>query len=202
MLLTWGRSQHHGHPDSTDIPTPRPLSTGRQIRQIACGELHTLALTADGRVLTFGSGLMGALGTGELTAAATPVEISALTQPIIDIAAGRHHSLALTRSGEVYGWGMCGAAGELELEPTRQPELGGRASAIGCGDEYCAALTPNGGVAWGGAQLGASCSTVLPAPAAFKLRQWQRFARLIDDPQLGALGTGDDTGSFPSCLRK
>ena len=97
MLLTWGRSQHHGHPDSTDIPTPRPLSTGRQIRQIACGELHTLALTADGRVLTFGSGLMGALGTGELTAAATPVEISALMQPIIEIAAGRHHLLVRAR---------------------------------------------------------------------------------------------------------
>ena len=73
------------------------------------------------------------------------------------ISAGGDHTLAVTFTGEVYGWGMCGGAmAECDVEPRLQPDLGGRASAIGCGDEYCAALTPNGGVAWGGPQLGAS----------------------------------------------
>jgi hypothetical protein len=64
---------------------------------------------------------------------------------------------------------MCGAAGECECEPRRPPELGGRASAIGCGDEYCAALTPSGCVAWGGPQLGAAPRLVVPTLHARKL---------------------------------
>ena len=45
MLLTWGRGKGHGHDTDADIERPRHLSSLPPIRQIACGDSHTLALT-------------------------------------------------------------------------------------------------------------------------------------------------------------
>ena len=102
MLLTWGRGPRHGHETDADLDVPRALAALPSIRQVACGELHSLALTADGRVLSWGSGLMGALGGGGFGARWAPTEIAALRAvgPVVDLAAGRHHSLALTHAGE------------------------------------------------------------------------------------------------------
>ena len=182
MLLTWGRGPRHGHDTDADIEVPRQLSALPPIRQIACGELHSLALSMDGRVLSWGSGLMGALGTGTLTVCRTPTEVYSLRDlgPADQIAAGRHHSLALSRTGEVYRWGMCGSTVECDIVPRRQPELGGRPSAIGCGDEYCAALTPAGGVAWGGQQMGAVARLVVAAAGASSIACGARRLLLVD----------------------
>ena len=57
--------------------------------------------------------------------------------------------------------------------PRASPNLGGPASAICCGDEFCAALTPAGAVAWGGPLLGGGSNTpaqlVVHAPGATRL---------------------------------
>ena len=116
VLLSWGRGRYGvlGHGHEYDVELPRRVSAAPPVISIACGELHTLALTADGRVLSWGSGLMGALGNGELGACRSPAEVHGLraVRQLTAVAAGRHHSLALTVDGEVYGWGMCGSAAE------------------------------------------------------------------------------------------
>ena len=72
--FSWGRGRHgvlgDGTAEEGEAPpsSPRivagPLN-GRRISQLCCGELHTLALTAEaGAVFSWGSGLMGALGHG------------------------------------------------------------------------------------------------------------------------------------------
>ena len=113
---------------------------------------------------------MGSLGNGDLGVCRTPAPVLPLRQagPIIEVAAGRHHSMALSLASDVYVWGMCGAS-ECDPIPRKQAFPGGRASAIGAGDEYCAALTPAGAVAWGGPRLGSTPSLVVPSPGAARL---------------------------------
>ena len=125
---------------------------------------------------------MGALGNGELGACRTPAEVLGLrsVSPLIEVAAGRHHSLALSATGEAYCWGMCGTPGECVDAPRRQADLGGRASAIGCGDDFCAALTPSGAMAWGGPQLGCYARMVVAASSASKLSCASRRVLLVD----------------------
>jgi alpha-tubulin suppressor-like RCC1 family protein len=92
-LLSWG-SRWHGHGHEADVELPRVVASPTPIKQVACGELHTLVLSIDGRVLSWGSGLMGVLGTGELSARSRPAEVTALrtVAPIVAIAAGRHRT--------------------------------------------------------------------------------------------------------------
>lgn len=66
---------------------------------------HTLALSRDSVVYTWGSNVYGQAGKG----GAGPV---ATFSPAIDIAAGSRHSLALTPEGKIYAWG-CNYSGQL-----------------------------------------------------------------------------------------
>ena len=87
MLLTWGRGPRHGHDTDQDVDLPRAISNAPLVKQIACGELHTLALAVDGRVLSWGSGLMGALGTG-VSAIASVGQLALAVQVAIGIQKG------------------------------------------------------------------------------------------------------------------
>lgn len=70
------------------------------------GSLHTLILTDDGEVLSCGSGEHGRLGDGLSDDVVTPQPIEALAnEDVIQIAAGKSHSLALTSTGKIYSWG-------------------------------------------------------------------------------------------------
>jgi alpha-tubulin suppressor-like RCC1 family protein len=110
--------------DTQDHLSPKVIKelTGLSVPivQIACGDAHTLCLTAAGAVYAFGDGSRGATGLplSELTvptkskeAAAAPVagplmvptRIPSLEGiPVVQIAAGSHHSLAITATGSIY----------------------------------------------------------------------------------------------------
>ena len=200
MLLSWGRGKHGalGHGDDSDAPSPQRVLAAPPIAQIAAGELHCVALTCDGHVLAWGSGLLGALGHGTRATCHEPAEVVALRAEgdIVQVSAGRHHSLALSAAGEVLGWGACGAPGACSLLPRRQQELSGQGVLqIGCGDAYCAALTPQGAFAWGPAPLGGQATLAVPcvraqllacAPRRLLVLGSQgevRLSRLLDEPQ-------------------
>ena len=72
-LYAWGRRRHGVLGVSTDaseddVLPSEPLTIGAlsavRVRQVCCGEVHTLALDTDSGVWSWGSGLMGALGHG------------------------------------------------------------------------------------------------------------------------------------------
>ena len=80
---------------------------------------HSLALTADGAVCSWGDGGEGKLGHGDqqeqllLLPRLRPKKVEAFAdQPVIAASAGQHHSLALTADGAVFSWGQ-GEAGCL-----------------------------------------------------------------------------------------
>ena len=82
---------------------------------LACGSYHTLALRSDGLLYSWGLNNYGQLGLGDLNPRliAEPLELQKNIRFTM-MAAGEHHSLALSRDGLVFSWGR-GDSGQLGL---------------------------------------------------------------------------------------
>jgi predicted peptidase/alpha-tubulin suppressor-like RCC1 family protein len=132
---------------------------GSQVRQIAAGNRHNVALLQDGRVFAWGFNVSGQVGNGKsgaLSDQETPVQVEGL-RDIVQVAAGNNFSLALTADGGVYGWGgnNCCQLGNLDTTKRYAAPVGiGGISAVkelDAGDNYAVALKQDGTVwAWGG----------------------------------------------------
>ncbi|KAF3943543.1 hypothetical protein CMV_029911 [Castanea mollissima] len=91
-----------------------PLLASKKVVAVATGEAHTLALTGDGCVYTWGRGMFGRLGTGSESDQLFPVRVnfdspgrSKQDPPLkfVAVAAGAYHSLALADDGSIWCWG-------------------------------------------------------------------------------------------------
>jgi alpha-tubulin suppressor-like RCC1 family protein len=120
QAFAWGDNHYgelgYGTNIGTDNPNPTPaqivLPAGAgPIVQIAAGSFFSLVLTAAGQVYAFGVNVQGQLGntTNNGLFAANPartlVGFTEATGPIVQIAAGKSHSLALTSTGQLYAFG-------------------------------------------------------------------------------------------------
>ncbi|KAI3356099.1 hypothetical protein L3Q82_017364, partial [Scortum barcoo] len=98
----------------------RPSSAGRT--QAAAPEEAGDGLPAlETEVWSWGRGSEGQLGHGDQLARLQPLCIESLTgEEVIKVAAGSHHSLALTAHCKVYSWGsnMCGQLGHVSSPVT------------------------------------------------------------------------------------
>ncbi|WP_196426476.1 chitobiase/beta-hexosaminidase C-terminal domain-containing protein [Paenibacillus campinasensis] len=121
------------------------------VQQIAGGRNHSLALTADGKVLAWGE--------NKIDKTMVPIEVPDEAQSnIVSVSAGDNHSLALTVSGEVIAWG--GAEGTDVPEEAKSDIV---AIAAGPAAFHSLALTSSGEViAWGRNDHG---QTVVPDAA-------------------------------------
>lgn len=84
-----------------------------RVKQISCGQWHSLLLLENGRVMVFGGNSFGQLGVGHERTIFVPT-----VSPFLSflnarkIIGGRLHSGALTQDGRVFTWG-CGLDGQL-----------------------------------------------------------------------------------------
>ncbi|EQC36619.1 hypothetical protein SDRG_06059 [Saprolegnia diclina VS20] len=82
------------------------IEDGCPIASIDCGDAHTVALSVDGEVWSWGRGDNGRLGNGELISLEYPEPMEFFDKVnIVQIAAGRSFTLALRDDGRVFGWG-------------------------------------------------------------------------------------------------
>lgn len=96
---------------------------GHRIAHMACGADHTLLLTCNGTVLSFGLGTRGQLGHGDILPRIEPCVIHALAGlPMKAIACGNWHSLVLSQDGDVYSWGW-NEHGQLGLTNSPSPTV-------------------------------------------------------------------------------
>lgn len=161
-VWAWGLNNFGQLGNSVNIDPPGPNSTPSQIAglsevvAIAAGAYHSLAVTADGHVWSWGFNAHGELGNGtsDVNAHPTPGQVAGLSG-VIAVAAGDYHSLAVTSDGHVWAWGLNDRGqtaapvnpGTYTLTPSRVPGISG-AIAVAAGQLHSLALTGDGRV-WG-----------------------------------------------------
>ena len=104
---------------------------GRRVVAVSAGASHSLAVTADGAVWSWGNGGQGRLGHGDEQNQLLPKKIEALAgQRVNSVSAGTWHSLARTTDGAVFAWGK------------------GETSCLGHGEDLSNQLLPKKIEAW------------------------------------------------------
>ncbi|TYZ58291.1 hypothetical protein PybrP1_003777 [[Pythium] brassicae (nom. inval.)] len=110
-VFTFGKADfqlgyHLPNADVQAVPRLVELPVRSAVVQISAGKYHTIALSAAGECFVWGFGKGGRLGTGTEFDHVEPTRIASLAQiPIQQVAAGENHTLALSRSGQVFSWG-------------------------------------------------------------------------------------------------
>ena len=165
----WGAAPALGYGGLADVgdnELPAELgevALGEPVVELAAGQKHTCALTAQGAVRCWGLGGYGALGAGTThsTPNAATAAIVALGEVVTSITGGDRHTCALTLSGAVRCWGD-GASGALgygnvkRIGDDESPaaagvvQLGERAVQVEAGNGFTCALLESGTVrCWG-----------------------------------------------------
>ncbi len=141
------------------VPTQiTETATFNSIKAIEAGDGFSLFLKEDGTVWVSGAAAVNGTGAN----VTSPVKITTITVPIVKIAAGKDHALALDGTGHVWTWGS-NASGQLgtgnkvnrtaPCNPTISPCLPslGSITAVAGGARHTLALLADGTIrAWGG----------------------------------------------------
>jgi len=103
-------------------PLPRQIMAlrRRRVRAVAAAENHSLCVTSDGTVWSWGNNQFGQLGDTGTSSGNTTTTSRSVPKPVEDlkhipcsaVAAGEKHSVALSQCGEVYVWGS-NSAGQM-----------------------------------------------------------------------------------------
>uniref|UniRef100_A0A0A9GHV5 RCC1-like domain-containing protein n=1 Tax=Arundo donax TaxID=35708 RepID=A0A0A9GHV5_ARUDO len=101
-----------------DIPIPQRCAPKLKVRQVAAGGTHSVVLTLEGHVWTWGQ----PWPPGDIKQISTPVRVQGLEKVRV-IAVGAFHNLALTEDGVLWAWGNneYGQLGTGDTQPRSQP---------------------------------------------------------------------------------
>jgi alpha-tubulin suppressor-like RCC1 family protein len=168
VIYAWG-ANHHGQLGNGFVAAKvtRPQRIQRLARHhfcaLACGQYHSLGLTTEGKVYAWGLNESGQLGNGMRDDADDEEQLWEDVSPqrvplshVISISCGGFHSLALTREGKLYAWGL-NDSGQLGIGKTSDDTktltphvIALEHVAMSCGELHSMALTRDGKVyAWG-----------------------------------------------------
>ncbi|KAL8565231.1 hypothetical protein ACOMHN_001129 [Nucella lapillus] len=89
----------------------------RPVRQVACGDRHSLFLFQDGSLAAVGNNAHGQLGDGSRHESTVP-QVVDLEERVETVVCGTNHSLVITESGQVYVWGYGKACGKRRHDVT------------------------------------------------------------------------------------
>jgi alpha-tubulin suppressor-like RCC1 family protein len=115
MVFAWGCGDDGalgmGDTSSSTIPQRITSLDGKMVVKVSCGSRHTLALSAQGLVFSWGWNSYGQLGLGDTKNRVTPTVIPSLaTMRVSMVCSGYRHSLVVVSNqrrevGSLWGWG-------------------------------------------------------------------------------------------------
>ncbi|CAN6571785.1 unnamed protein product [Malus baccata var. baccata] len=151
------RKDDTSRPLRRDIVIPQRCAPKLKVRQVAAGGTHSVVLTRDGQVWTWGQ----PWPPGDIKQISTPVRVQGLDAVRL-IAVGAFHNLALQEDGALWAWGNneYGQLGTGDTQPRSQPipvqGLSGLTLVdIAAGGWHSTALTEDGEVyGWGRGEHG------------------------------------------------
>ena len=130
-VFGWGKNTFGqlGVCDTTDrwYPTLVKALRHQKAKAMACGEDHTVVLTSEGGVFTFGHGQFGQLGHNTTNNEINPKKVFELMgRTVTQIAAGRRHTITYDQAcGHILSFGL-GANGQLGYTTTSAATAGGQ----------------------------------------------------------------------------
>ncbi|KAM0906481.1 hypothetical protein ACQ4PT_016735 [Festuca glaucescens] len=110
LAFGWGLYGQCGQGNTDDVLSPTCVSSilGVKMQDVAAGLWHTVCISADGGVYSFGGNQFGQLGIGSDQAETIPklVEAPSLEDKNArSVSCGARHSAIITDEGEVFCWG-------------------------------------------------------------------------------------------------
>ena len=94
-----------GFDDSNDRNKPELIPGLENVIRASAGSAHSLCLRKDGQVYAFGDNLDGRLGLCSRNKERNTPQLIPEVNDIVQISLGYYHSLCLSKTGEVYGFG-------------------------------------------------------------------------------------------------
>uniref|UniRef100_A0A3Q3EHK0 Alsin Rho guanine nucleotide exchange factor ALS2 b n=1 Tax=Labrus bergylta TaxID=56723 RepID=A0A3Q3EHK0_9LABR len=148
--LPWKQSQ----PLEPEKPTVESALSGQRVVSIAAGSFHSGAVTEDGGVHMWGDNTSGQCGLSGLSTVPNPTPVALLdsdinppqTVPVLELACGGQHTLALSAQRDVWAWGSgCQLGLSVTVFPVWKPQkvehLAGRyVLQVACGASHSLAL--------------------------------------------------------------
>jgi len=115
-LYTWGNGSNYrlGHGLLSNEYQPKLVTSLAEyyVSRVSCGANHTVAVTTDGHVYTWGSGLNGRLGINVVSEndQMLPTRVGTLDEDLrkqnfVEVFAGPYQTFALTDKGRLFAWG-------------------------------------------------------------------------------------------------
>jgi alpha-tubulin suppressor-like RCC1 family protein len=161
-VFTWGNGEDGrlGHGDEESQRAPRQVQAGRfggeKVVFVAAGRCHTVAVTAGGRLYTWGSNERNQLGHGDIGDRWVPTLVGAGAfggSAVVMAACGKAHMLVVTEDGALWACG-CGDYGRLGLNDEANRRRfervgavafgGARVVAAAAGENHSAVVTEDG----------------------------------------------------------
>ena len=126
-LWMWGKGRQCGDGNTASKLVPTLVCAeafeGSPIEMVACGGLHSLAVTPCGALWAWGYGADGQLGQGDRKHHRTPRRVGTQEfggRKILTAVAGGKHSAAVTEDGRLWAWGIL--EGVLFSDPVSEPK--------------------------------------------------------------------------------
>ncbi|XP_020586675.1 ultraviolet-B receptor UVR8 isoform X2 [Phalaenopsis equestris] len=230
-LFVWGKNSCGqlglGKRAKSVVSTPTRVDSldGIYIKMVSLGSEHSIAVTADGNVLSWGSGVSGKLGHGHQSSILGFSFSSSEYMPrlirnfeglkIKKVSAGMLHSACIDERGSVFVFGekAVGVLGFSEGKKVSEPSAVEKlplSEEVACGGYHTCIVTNDGKLyAWGSNEngcLGLGCTDVirlpqivessfLKAPVSEVSCGWKHTA-VVSDGNIFTWGWGGANGSF------